>query len=91
MLPSALERDILIAYAPMRRERRGSNSSESSVDTLVELHSALPGEYEPVSFEANLSGDGSDIVIAEEHSWANYIKAGFKVRIAYSTHAGAPC
>lgn len=71
VVPSAIERDVLIAVSTSR--------SESTSQTLVKLVN-YDARYTSVEFTVDLNGNGEDITLSLEHHWSNYVKCGFKVR-----------
>jgi galactokinase len=67
----------LIAFSTANPSSSSLPTPTSSSKTLFVLRN-VESKYTSTTFEVDLSGDGSDLSINEEHHWSNYFIAGTK-------------
>ncbi|BGP14980.1 hypothetical protein JCM10213_007216 [Rhodosporidiobolus nylandii] len=88
VLPAAIERDVVIAFSTAEPSSSSTDwPSPSSKEKTVFVLRNTESKYTPTEFEVDLSGDGSDLPISEEHHWSNYFRAGTKGILAH-LHSG---
>ncbi|BGO90631.1 hypothetical protein NBRC10512_000195 [Rhodotorula toruloides] len=79
VLPAAIERDVLVAFSTASPSSSGKDipsPSEKGKTVFVLRNSS--SKFSPTSFEVDLTGDGTDVALPQEHHWSSYFIAGTK-------------
>ncbi|KAI5480405.1 galactokinase [Pseudohyphozyma bogoriensis] len=95
VLPAAIERDTLVAYAASDTPPPGSTVvGPAPGQTIVHLLNTDP-KYSATSFQVDLKSDGKSLPMPAEHHWSSYFIAGTKgilshIHSSYSTFTPPP-
>ncbi|GAA6023075.1 hypothetical protein JCM10207_007711 [Rhodosporidiobolus poonsookiae] len=90
VLPAAIERDVLIAFSTADPSSSSGTSfpTPSEKGKTVFILRNVEEKYSAVDFEVDLTGDGTDLLILDEHHWSNYFRAGTKGILAHLHNKG---
>lgn len=80
VLPSAIERDVLIAFTTSPPSSASLAPPTKSGNTVFHLQNLDP-KYTPIDFEVDLLSSGEELSVPKVHHWSSYFIAGTKVRI----------